>query len=90
MARLGAHFVLSNGDVAVFLSEQRNEERLAVVQEEIKRICTARQACFFHGRRPQWMLFNPTISALMSSASFVAAEAAPTGRIPTDLNLPNV
>jgi len=37
------------------------------------------------------MLFNPTIlDAVMSAASFVAAEAAPTGRIQTDLNLPNV
>ncbi|WP_255423939.1 hypothetical protein [Xanthomonas sp. SI] len=34
MARLGAHFVLPDEDVAVLLSEQRNEERLAVVGEE--------------------------------------------------------
>ena len=36
MARLGGHFVLSDEGAAVLLSEQRNEERLAVVQEEIK------------------------------------------------------
>jgi len=34
MARLGAPFVLLDEDVAVLLSEQRNEERLAVVGEE--------------------------------------------------------
>jgi len=34
MACLTAHFVLSDEDVAVLLSEQRNEERLAVVGEE--------------------------------------------------------
>lgn len=36
MARLDAHFVLSDEDVAVLLSEQRNEERLAVAEEEIE------------------------------------------------------